>query len=169
MGWESRSCRPVYIPSLGLRGLGLGLGVHHRRWCSGWLEAGYAAVWHAVEGIAVVIALALFLVMLNAVVSFLRCSLRPCRWWKRLLPLLLLLQREASWIGGHSGVSSSIFAGPSSVCEVAMRSFCLLCVGDGGRNDEVSLQFVSLLFCERVGLLFIPGGCVCLCCCWWQQ
>jgi hypothetical protein len=66
-----------------------------------------------------------------AVVSFLCCSVRLYRWWKRLLPPWLLLQCEAAWLGGLSEVFFSIFVGPS-VCEVAPMTFCLLCFGGGG-------------------------------------
>jgi hypothetical protein len=118
----------VYIPPLGLLGLGFGcpspvVGAE--------LEAGFAAVRCAVEGVAAVVALVLFLVVPVAAVSFLCCSVRLYWWWKRLLPPWLLLQREAVWLGGLSEVFFSIFVS-HSVCEVAPRTFCLLCFGGGG-------------------------------------
>jgi hypothetical protein len=120
------------------------------------LEAGFAAVRCTVEGVAAVVVLTLFLVVPVAAVSFLCCSVRLYRWWKRLLPPWLLLQREAAWLGGLSEVFFSIFVGPS-VCEVAPMPFCLLCFGGGGGlfrssiGSSAAADFLSSSFLRKRG------------------
>jgi hypothetical protein len=116
------------------------------------LEARFAAVRCAVEGVVVVVALALFLVVPVVAVSFL------C--W-------LLLQREAAWLGGLSEVFFSIFVGPS-VCEVAPRTFCLLCFDGGGGlfRSLVGLlaaaDFLSSSFLRKRAADMRPSSKLCL-------
>jgi hypothetical protein len=131
------------------------------------LEARFAAVRCAVEGVVVVVALTLFLVVPVAAVSFLCCSVRLYWWWKRLLPPWLLLQREAAWLGGLSEVFFSIFVSPS-VCEVAPRTFCLLCFDGGGGlfRSLVGLlaaaDFLSSSFLRKRAADMRPSSKLCL-------
>jgi hypothetical protein len=141
----------VYIPPLGLLGLGFGclspvVGAE--------LEAGFIAVRCTVEGVAAVVALVLLLVVPVAVVSFFCYSVRLYWWWKHLLSPWLLLQREVAWLEGLSEVFFSIFVVPS-ICEVAPMTFCLLCFGGGGGllRSSVSLpaaaDFLSSSFLRK--------------------